>query len=311
MARAKHTKKHTNRYIALGVATAIVVVATVYYFSSVSIPVLQPAGPIAAGQRRLLMTAFLLMLIVVLPVFALTFGFAWRYRESNKAKYTPNWDSSNWLEISWWLIPAGLITALAIITWNGTFKYDPYKPLAGSQPAMTVQVIALDWRWLFIYPQQHVASVNELYIPVGQPVKFELTADAPMNSFWIPQLGGQVYAMPGMGTRLYLQADKAGTYHGSSANISGEGFADMDFKAIATTQTGFNAWVDQASTKSALSLREYEKLAQPSHDESVQYFSRPASNLYEETINKYMMTSNDHNTQDQGQDHDSMQMESM
>lgn len=297
MARAKKKQKHRTRlFLALALCIAAVV-AVGMYLRTLSVPVLQPAGPIAAGQKQLLITASLLMLIVVIPVFILAFGFAWRYRETNKkAAYQPNWDHSRVIETVWWLIPTALIAVLAVMTWNATFKYDPYKPLLSDRKTLTVQVVALDWRWLFMYPDYHMASVNELYLPVDTPVKFEITADAPMNSFWIPQLGGQVYAMPGMGTKLHLQADREGRFYGSSANISGKGFADMHFTTVVTSPQAFMNWAKANHEQPKLTKAVYDKLAKPTSDTSVVTFSHPDHDLYRTIIHKYM--NQDHRMED-------------
>lgn len=295
MSRKKNT---VGRKVALTLAmlAGLLVGAVGWYLTTVNIPVLQPAGPIAAGQMQMLVQAFLLMLIVVIPVFVLAFSFAWRYREGNKkATYKPNWDSNNWFEAVWWIVPSVLIGFIAVMTWHGTFKYDPYKPLASSEETLTVQVISLDWRWLFIYPEQRVASVNELYIPTNTAVRFEMTADAPMNSFWIPQLGGQMYVMPGMGTILHLQADRTGEFYGSGANITGKGFADMNFVASAVTQKQFETWVAGARQQVPLTMDRYNQLAQPTVNDDIILFSNPANDLYATIIHKYMnMGSNAH-----------------
>ncbi|MDB5169710.1 MAG: Ubiquinol oxidase subunit 2 [Candidatus Saccharibacteria bacterium] len=303
MARAKKKQKQRRNLIIFGSGTGLLLFAlAARYLYTTPMPVLQPAGPIAAGQKQLMITAFLLMLIIVVPVFILAFGFAWRYRESNtKAVYKPNWDHSRIIETIWWLIPTALIVLLAIMTWHGTFKYDPYKSLASSgQKELTVQVVALDWRWLFIYPEQKVASVNELRLPVNTPVKFEITADAPMNSFWIPQLGGQVYAMPGMGTTLHLKADRSGRFYGSSANISGQGFADMHFIAVATSDASFKNWVKDARQQPPLTKAGYDRLAQPQRNRAVITYGQPVDNLYGTIMSKYM-----------NMDHAHMHMEGM
>ena len=297
MARASK-KKQTRRHILITLAAAagaILFALLAYHLYTTPIPVLQPAGPIASGEKSLMITAFLIMLIVVLPVFTLVFTFAWRYRETNKkATYHPNWDHSRIIEAVWWLIPSALIGVLGLMAWHGSYKYDPYKPLAADRKTLTVQVVALDWRWLFIYPEQGVASVNELHLPVSTPVKFEITADAPMNSFWIPQLGGQVYAMPGMGTLLHLQADKTGRYYGSSANISGEGFADMNFTAIVSSKNSFDNWVRATKYNTELTETRYSQLAKPTRNHDVITYSRPADNLYGTIISKYMSMDHDH-----------------
>jgi cytochrome o ubiquinol oxidase subunit II len=284
--------KHTSRKRTLAAIIAVVVLLGLigWYLSSVSIPVLQPAGPIAAGEERLMVLACLLMLIVVIPVFIMAFGFAWRYRESNTKRtvYAPEWDHSRLAEAIWWLIPIALISLLSVITWHASHDYDPYKPLASKEPALQVQAVAMQWRWVFISPGQHVASINVLHMPVGRPVTFHITADAPMNSFWIPQLGGQIYAMPGMDTQLNLEAGKAGIFYGSSANISGTGFADMHFNVIANSSQDFASWVNGARQQTPLTLSRYRQLAKPTDDPASKIFSDPADDLYETVINKYM-----------------------
>lgn len=291
MARAKKSNtRRRNSVIAAVISGLILLGVAVRYVYVTPIPVLQPAGPIADGQRELLITACLLMLLIVIPVLTLAFTFAWRYRESNKkAKYAPNWDHNRAFEIIWWFIPSALIVVLAVITWRATYAYDPYKPIESSQKQLTVQAVALDWRWLFIYPEQKVASINYLRLPVNTPVKFEVTADAPMNSFWIPQLGGQVYAMPGMGTQLHLMANKTGDFYGSSANISGKGFAGMNFVATASSRAEFNTWVTDAKKTSPLTLERYAKIAQPTTSQDKLTFSSPAAGLYDTIISKYMV----------------------
>jgi cytochrome o ubiquinol oxidase subunit 2 len=206
------------------------------------------------------------MLIVVIPVFILIIFMAWHYREGNtKAKYTPNWEHSKMEELVWWSIPLEIVLVLAALTWSSTHALDPAKPLVSTERPLTVQVVALPWKWLFIYPEQGVASVNELALPVNRPVEFKITADAPMNSFWIPALGGQMYAMTGMTTALHLMASKAGDYPGRSANYSGEGFAQMQFTAKAMSDADFAAWVTHAQqSNDVLTSDSYSALRQPS-----------------------------------------------
>jgi cytochrome o ubiquinol oxidase subunit 2 len=229
------------------------------------------------------------------------FSFAWRYREGNKkAKYSPNLTGNRPAEALWWFIPSVLIVILSIVTWRATHELDPYKPLASNVPAINVQVVALDWKWLFIYPQQHIASVNLLEFPVGTPLNFEITSDAPMNSFWIPQLGGQIYAMPGMSTQLHLMASSKGDFAGSSANISGAGFAGMDFTARATSQGSFNDWVQTVQdSPQSLSQQMYDQLARASENNPVAYYSAPANNLYNSVVDKYLEPSSELNNGDQ------------
>ena len=270
------------------VAVAAIIVVAGNYFHAHPIAVLSPKGPIAAQQRTLIITAVLLMLIIVVPVFALTFFFAWKYRAGKKSRYTPDWDRNPILEGSWWAIPTVIIIALAIIAWRSSHTLDPYKPIAAANAPMTIQVIALDWKWLFIYPDQHLATVNYVEMPVGQPVDFEITADAPMNSFWIPQLGGQIYAMPGMLTHLNLMASSAGTFAGSSANISGRGFSSMSFSARAVSRGAFAQWSSAAKASPALTMVTYNRLAQPSQGDLATY-GTPDAGLFDSVMDKYMM----------------------
>lgn len=260
-----------------------------WYLRHTSIPVLEPRGPIAQKERRLIIVTLLLSLIVVIPVFGLLFGFAWKYREGNKkAKYSPNLDHSRVVETIWWLVPSALILVIGIITWNSSHQLDPYKPLSSNTPPITIQVVALDWKWLFIYPQQNMATVNLVQFPMNTPVNFEITADAPMNSFWIPQLGGQIYAMPGMSTQLHLMANTAGNFYGSSANISGKGFAGMSFVAKSTSANDFKRWVRSVKhSPNRLSQGTYSKLSNPSQANPVAYYASSEAGLYDNVIMKY------------------------
>jgi cytochrome o ubiquinol oxidase subunit 2 len=259
------------------------------YIHTHNLEVLNPAGTIASKERHLLVVAVLLMLIVVVPVFVLLFSFAWRYREGNtKAKYSPDFDGSRTFETIWWLIPTALIVALSFLTWNYTHKLDPYVPIQSSKAAVTVDVVALDWKWLFIYPKQHIATVNYLDLPVNTPVNFNITSDTVMNSFWIPQLGGQIYAMTGMSTQLHLMATKDGNYRGSSSNISGAGFSKMIFDTHATSQRNFNAWVaDAQSSKTTLDVQHYNQLTKPTIGNKPQYFGSVVPELFDAVMQKY------------------------
>ena len=274
----------------LGLLLAVLLALLAGYLHRHSVAVLQPSGTVAYGERRLILIAAGLGLLVVVPVYVMAFMIAWKYREGNKSKkqYRPTWDGHRGIEFTWWAIPSMIILILAIITWNSSHALDPYAPLASANKPLAIQVIALDWKWLFIYPQQNIASVNLVKFPVDTPVEFTITSDAPMNSFWIPQLGGQIYAMPGMATQLHLMAGKAGNYEGSSANISGNGFAGMTFTANASSQSEFTRWV--ATVKQAdksLGYPEYDKLARPSKDNQVVFYNSAANQLFDYTVNKY------------------------
>lgn len=198
-----------------------------------------PKGQVGMDERTLIITATLLMLIVVIPVIVMTLAFAWKYRASNtQAEYKPDWHHSNRIEAVVWLVPCVIIAILGWITWESTHKLDPYRPLDSEVKPVTIQAVSLDWKWLFIYPEQGIATVNEIAFPKDTPVNFQITSDSVMNSFFIPQLGSQIYSMAGMMTKLHLIANEEGVFDGISANYSGGGFSGMRFKAIATSEQG-------------------------------------------------------------------------
>jgi cytochrome o ubiquinol oxidase subunit 2 len=200
----------------------------------------------------------------------------------------PKWAHSTPIEIVVWLVPSLIILYLAILTWNSTHALDPYKPLQSSVKPINVEVVALDWKWLFIYPDLGIASVNQLEFPVGTPVNFRITSDSVMNSFFIPQLGGQIYAMAGMQTQLHLMANEAGNYAGESANFSGDGFSDMKFRAIAASGADFDTWVKQVRAASKdLDADVYHGVAAPSEKVPVQFFSHVDPALFNNIIAKY------------------------
>ncbi|RQH05388.1 ubiquinol oxidase subunit II [Paraburkholderia dinghuensis] len=252
-------------------------------------PLLDPKGSIGVAERHLIATSVITMLLVVVPVILLTLWFAYRYRASNRnATYAPKWSHSTAIEIVVWGIPAVIILYLAVLTWKTCHELDPYKPLESSVKPINVEVVALDWKWLFIYPDLGIASVNQLAVPVGTPVNFRITSDSVMNSFYIPALGSQIYAMAGMQTRLHLIADHAGTYPGISANFSGRGFSDMKFNTLATNQQDFDAWVQKVKASSTqLSMDQYTTVAQPTEKAPVQYFSTVDPKLFNNIIAKY------------------------
>lgn len=255
-----------------------------------NIDILNPQGHIASQQRDLMIIATLLMLIVVVPVFILTFFIVWRYREGNqKATYQPQWGHSRTLETIWWAVPFLIIVILAGITWKSSHDLDPYKPLESNKKAIDIEVIALQWKWLFIYPERQVATINYLQIPEKTPINFKITADAPMNSFWVPSLGGQVYAMAGMTTKLHLIANEKGIFNGVSANISGKGHSGMKFKVEATSDQDYTQWISQTKRSSpSLTMTTYEEIAKPSENQPKQLFNLQQRNLYDKVVMKYM-----------------------
>ena len=276
--------KNAARLRALGLSAAALLLG------GCQMSVLDPQGAVGVQEKQLILTATWLMLIVVVPVIVLCLWFAWRYRASNeKATYTPNWSYSHRIEAVVWGIPLAIILVLGTITWHTTHTLDPYRPLDSSVKPLEVDVVALDWKWLFIYPEQHVAAVNEIALPTDRPVHFNITSDSVMNVFFIPQLGTQVYAMAGMQTQVSLIANAPGVYDGLSANFSGEGFADMRFVARATSQKDFDAWVARAlDSAGKLDAATYRELARPSEKAPVRYFSTVEPALYATVLDKYM-----------------------
>ncbi|MCS3445444.1 cytochrome o ubiquinol oxidase subunit 2 [Bradyrhizobium elkanii] len=258
--------------------------------------VLAPAGDIAAQQRDLVVISTVLMLIIVLPVMALTVFFAWRYRQSNAAApYEPEWDHSTQLELVIWSAPLLIIICLGALTWMGTHLLDPYrslgriaadKPIKSKDAPLNVEVVALDWKWLFIYPDYGVAAVNELAAPVDRPIRFRITASSVMNSFYIPALAGQIYAMPGMETKLHAVANKEGTYRGFSANYSGAGFSGMHFEFKSLSATDFDKWIGSAkASANMLGRTDYLQLERPSQNDPVRLYRSVDRDLYKAVLN--------------------------
>ncbi len=252
-------------------------------------PVLSPKGPIALAERDLLFTAFGLMMIVAIPAILLTFFFIWRYRAANdEGAYTPNWEGSWKIEAVVWLVPAAIIIALGTLVWDRTHTLDPYKPLASDKPAFKVQAVALDWKWLFIYPELGLASVNELAFPAERPLTIEITSDTVMNSLMIPALGGQIYAMAGMRSEINLIADGPGVFVGRNTMYSGGGFSDQHFKAHALNEADFKAWKDKVSGASdSLTAQAYLELHKKSVANPVTYYSAFEPDLFARIMKKY------------------------
>lgn len=259
--------------------------------------VMNPSGDIASQQGRLIVISTVLMLLIIVPVIVLTLLFAWRYRKGNtSAPYEPEWDHSTRLELVIWGAPLLIIIALGLLTWITTHTLDPYRPLSrldAQRPVpptvkpLTVEVVALDWKWLFIYPEQGIATVNELAAPVDVPIQFKITASNVMNSFYIPALAGQIYAMPSMETKLHAVINKAGEYEGFSANYSGAGFSHMRFKFHGLDQQGFDAWVKKAKAESGgLKRADYLQLAKPSEREPARLFGSVEPGLFHAIVNR-------------------------
>ncbi|GHB09153.1 ubiquinol oxidase subunit 2 [Salinicola rhizosphaerae] len=251
---------------------------------------MDPTGEVGQGLKSLIITAFGLMLIVVIPVIVMTILFAWKYRSTNlAAKYTPNWEHSNIIEVFVWAIPAVIILFLAILTWQTSHEYDPHKPIASADETMTIDAISLDWKWLFVYPEQGIATINELALPVDTPVHFRVTSGTVMNSFMIPTLGSQIYAMAGMANDVYLEGSETGTFRGRSTHYSGAGFSEMLFDTHVTSEQDFQTWVDKVkqSPDTMMFPQDYDQVAKPSIAAPIQYFSQVSPNFYEDLIQSY------------------------
>lgn len=269
--------------------------AMILLLSACKFDVLAPAGDVAAKQRDLLVISTGLMLLIIVPVMVLTVVFAWRYRAQNdKSNYQPEWNHSTKLELVIWAAPLLIVICLGALTWVGTHLLDPYRPLdmAGGVKAETrqaplrVEVVALDWKWLFIYPDQGVASINDLAVPVDREVEFTLTSSTVMNAFYIPSMAGMIYAMPAMETKLHGVFNVKGDYQGLSSHYSGAGFSGMRFKAHAVDDAGFAAWVDAAkSSGQSLDRARYLTLAVPSENDKPAFFSAVEPDLYDRVVN--------------------------
>lgn len=253
--------------------------------------VLNPAGDIALQQRDIIYFSTALMLLIIVPVIALIVIFAWRYRKGNDATYDPDFDHSTALELVIWSAPLLIIICLGALTWWSTHLLDPFRPLNRVSATkaidpkvkpLVIQVVSLDWKWLFIYPEQGVASVNEFAMPVDRPVRFDLTSTNMMNTFYAPTLAGMIYTMPGMRSRLHAVINREGTFKGMSANYSGEGFSRMGFTLHGVNQGGFDAWVARAKASGqALDTNRYLALEAPSERVPVMYFSGADPTLFD------------------------------
>ena len=258
---------------------------------------LNAPGDVARQQGDLIIISTFLMLIIIVPVIALTLFFAWHYRASNtRATYKPDWDHSTRLELVIWAAPLMIIIALVSITWITTHTLDPYRPLERIAPGkpvpegvepLEVEVVSLDWKWLFIYPEQNIATVNELAAPVDRPIRFKLTSSTVMNAFYVPALAGLIYTMPGMQTELNAVISTPGEYEGFSSNYSGAGFSGMRFRFHALDEAGFDAWVDQVRGSGQVLGRDgYLELEKPSEREPVRHYASVEAGLYDAILNR-------------------------
>lgn len=276
-------------------ALVIGVIGIVLVLAGENALVVHPKGIIAQKELELIIINIILMLIIIVPTYIFLFAIVWKYCiNTEKAKYDPEHSYGAIGELIMWGLPTLIVIVMSIVTWNATHELNPYKPIESNVKPLTVQVVAMDWKWLFIYPDQGIATLNYLHIPEQTPIHFRLAADgSPMNSFWIPQLSGQIYSMTGMSTQLYLMTDGPGKYTGRAVEINGEGYADMTFPVTSTSQKDFEDWIIKTK-KSPLHLTEglYNELVKPSVNKSITFFSEVEKDLYHKIIHKYMYPPN-------------------
>ena len=269
------TSKISQRWIALAAIAAPL--------ASCDEGVLGPHGPIGKAESIILYNATAIMLAVVIPVIVLTLAFAWWFRAGNtRARYLPDWEFSGRIEMIVWSIPTLVIVFLGGIAWIGAHDLDPPRPIDSATAPLDIDVVSLDWKWLFIYPNEGIASINRLVVPVGTPVRFRLTSASVMNSFFVPELGSQIYTMPGMTTRLNLEADEPGIYQGLSAQFSGDGFSDMRFELSAVPADQYAAWLQTALAQGQmLDSAAFQTLARPSKAVAPMVFAQVAPGLFD------------------------------
>lgn len=259
-----------------------------------SLGILNPKGIVTLEERKLLFDTLALMLIVVLPVIIMSFAFVYHYQVSHHIKdYKPNWNHSYFLEALWWGIPCAIIVILAIITFKKTHELDPYNRITNHpQPPLLIQAIALPWKWLFIYPQQNIATVNYLELPLNQEVEFWMTTDnVPMSALFIPQLGSQIYAMAGGRTRLHLLGNQLGVFNGLNSQFNGDGFSDMQFEVHVVDPQTMGKWVtDMQHSLTQLDLAAYQDLLKPTENDPPKFFAGVLPNLFDNVIRLYMNT---------------------
>jgi cytochrome o ubiquinol oxidase subunit 2 len=262
---------------------AISITTAAMLMASCNEGVLDPHGPVGKAERVILYDSTAIMLAVVIPVIVLTLVFAWWFRARNShARYRPDWEYSGRIEMIIWSIPALIVLFLGGIAWTGSHDLDPTLPLAESTAPLDIEVISLDWRWLFIYPREGIASLNRLVVPAGVPLRFRLTSTTVMNSFFVPQLGSQIYAMPNMVTRLNLLADKPGTFEGLSAQFSGDGFSDMRFDLVSTEAEDFKAWVNATKRQGGvLDVKTFDELVKPAKAAGAQTYAQVSEGLFD------------------------------
>ncbi len=274
--------------------TLLAILLLVALFANSNMVLFDSKGSIGEAQSSLIITSVLLMAIIIIPVLFMAIYFPYKYRHSNKkAEYTPEWEHSTKIEVVVWTVPCLIVLTLGWITYQTSYSLDPRKEIVSEEEPLTIQVVAMNWKWLFIYPEQQIATVNEIAMPINRPVKFLVTSDTAMNSFFIPQLGSQVYAMAGMENRLNLMAKEEGSYRGISANYSGYGFANMRFKAHAVKDVAFKEWVQKVKTSDlVLNNNSYDQLTANAKEQIIKphpvtYFASVAPLKFKDIIEKH------------------------
>ena len=276
----------TCRRLAAGAVRSAAAALLIAMATACNRGVLDPAGPIAAQEKQILINSTAIMLAIIVPTMIATVAFAWWFRRGNaKATYRPDWEYSGAIELVVWAVPVLTIMLLGGIAWIGSHDLEPSKPLASQTRPVNVEVVSLDWKWLFIYPDQGIATVNELVVPAGAPVSYRLTSATVWNVFWVPQLGTMIYTMPRMSTRLNLQADKPGSFDGLSGHFSGDGFPGMQFKVRALPADQFATWAQGARGQgAALDGRAYAELSKPSSYVTPMTYGAVAPGLYDAIV---------------------------
>ncbi|UTZ24513.1 ubiquinol oxidase subunit II [Vibrio campbellii] len=287
-------KTTRSRKVEITILAILSIALLTFLFTSSNMVLFDSKGSIGQAQSSLIITSVLLMAIIIVPVLLMSVYFPYKYRHSNKdAEYKPNWEHSTKIEVVVWTVPCLIILALGWITYQTSYSLDPRKEIASEEKPLTIQVVAMNWKWLFIYPEQQIATVNEIALPVNRPVRFLVTSDTTMNSFFIPQLGSQVYAMAGMENRLHLMAEEKGVYRGISANYSGFGFTNMKFQAHAVDNADFDQWVQKVkASDKVLNDSSYDVLTANSKEQiktahPVTYFASVDPLRFKDIIEKH------------------------
>lgn len=299
-------KKNKALFVSLLVGLVVVVLCLIFWrlLNGLYLPVLQPSGIVAHQQVDLLMLTAYLSIVVVVPVFILLIYFALKYKKSSNSEHEPEKKDNAKLEILWWGIPMIIILFLSVITWQTSHSLDPYRPISENDEVLEVQVVALQWKWLFLYPEEGVASVDKLVIPTGRQIHFTLSAEAPMSTFWVPALGSQIYSMNAMSSQLYLRSEVDGVYIGRSTNINGVGYSEMDFVVESVPVHNYNVWIENTKTQPDLTDETYEKLIEPyvmedsKYDDVLYSYRLENTNLYNDIIMKYMQHHGGHGGHD-------------